>query len=319
MRAILRLLLLVLSSGGSLAAAEAVARWKWPAPPPVPGGRVADGLSTECATTHPTLGWAYRAHRCGRDAHGLQRHPGTAAAGAATVLLIGDSVGEKEWSAHLPAALERATGRPVQLLNGAVSGYHLCQEADALRLRLAALRPDYVLLQSCPNDLVGSVTVLPGGPHTSLVQTRHGWWEVPRVLLRYRLPQVALVHAGMRAPTPGGGSLGPAGPRCAEQMAADLAARDIPAAVLHFPALVDTDDTSGPATTLHANEAGIRAAWSGTALPKVDARPPLEAVTPLSALAGGPGDLLHPKPGTGALIAAALAPALAEAWGWELR
>ncbi len=316
MRPILRLALSALSAALSLGAAEAFARWRWPVPPPLPGARLADGLSAECATTHPTLGWAYRAGRCGRDAHGLQRFPWPAPDGARSLLLIGDSVGEKEWSAHLADALRAATGVPVEVLNGAVTGYHLCQEAEALRLRLAELRPDAVVLQSCPNDLVGSVTTLPAGPHTALVQTARGWWTVPRALLRYRLPQVALVAAGMRAPTSGGGSIGPAGPRCAQQMAEDLARTGIPGVVLHFPALVAADDPSPEARQLLGNEAGVRAVWAETPLPRVDGRPALEAVVALPELSGGRGDLLHPKPGTGALVAAALAGPLAEGLGW---
>jgi hypothetical protein len=257
-----------------------------------------------------------RPNKCGADGRGLRTLPADAPADARVVLLVGDSVGEKEWAAVLPVALGARVGAPVKLRSAAVSGYNTCQLAKTLAETLRPERPDAVLVQTCPNDLVGSVAVLPAGPWSALVQTHDGWWRVPRLVLDSRLGQVALVEAGLRAAAPHRGALGAAAARCTADIARRVAEAGVPAAVLHFPGLVDRSDPSPEAERLRRDEADVQAAWASAPLPRLDGRALLEPRGRLSSLATGATDLLHPRPGTGVQIAEAIAGPLAEAWGW---
>jgi hypothetical protein len=287
------------------------------APPTVEGARLPGELDASCASTHPTRGWTPRAGACGRDAQGLLHTPPTAAPDALTVLLEGDSVGEKAWAHVLPDVLAARMGRPVVLLNGAVSGYHTCQEADALRAHLAGARVDAVIVQTCANDLLGSVTALPddpGGalsPAWSVVRVGVGWRRVPSRLLDTRIVQHALARiAGSSA----GARLTPAlATRCAGDMAARAAGLGVPLVAVHFPALVDPGETAPHLTRLRVEESAVRAAWSSVQVAQVDGRAVLSTLGSLAALAPHDADRLHPRPEAGHPIAQALAEPVAAA------
>ncbi len=303
-------------AGGALLAlgvTEAALRASMPDAPAVEGRRLPEELDAACAVTHPTRGWTMRAGACGRDAAGLMRTPPAPDAAAFTVLLEGDSVGEKAWAHALPDALSARLGRPVAVRNGAVSGYNTCQEADALRAHLAHARVDAVIVQTCANDLQGSVTVLPDTPGWSVVRMGQGWRRMPSRLLDLRLGQLALARA---VASSGAVRLSPAGAaRCASDIAARARSADIPLVVLHFPALVDPGEGAPALARLRTDEAAVREVWARVAAAQIDGRAALAPLGPLAALAPHDADRLHPRAEAAHPIADALAGPVAAALG----
>lgn len=88
-----------------------------------------------------------------------REHDLTKPLGTTRVLVLGDSVaaGQKvlEREQIFPAQLEaglRATGRAIEVINLAVSGYNTGQEVEMLRERGLAFSPDLVMLAYCLND-----------------------------------------------------------------------------------------------------------------------------------------------------------------------
>lgn len=101
-------------------------------------------------------GYAGAANRLGyRDHdHPVEKPPGTY-----RIVVLGDSIAEgmgvADTADTFPARLERrlrAAGRPVEVLNFAVTGYNSAQEVETLAARALAYRPDLVLLAYCLND-----------------------------------------------------------------------------------------------------------------------------------------------------------------------
>ncbi|HEX2163590.1 MAG TPA: SGNH/GDSL hydrolase family protein, partial [Thermoanaerobaculia bacterium] len=101
-------------------------------------------------------GWSGAANRLGyRD----RDRPVDKPAGAFRVVVLGDSIAEglgaDDSAAIFPALLEghlAAAGRPVEVLNFAVTGYNTAQEVETLAARALAFSPDLVLLAYCLND-----------------------------------------------------------------------------------------------------------------------------------------------------------------------
>ncbi|MFZ5479848.1 MAG: hypothetical protein ACOZNI_23995 [Myxococcota bacterium] len=298
MRLARRLALFVVGTLASLAGAEVAARGLWPDDGSLAPGTL-DARTQSCAQRHPTRGWIV-AGRCGRDDRGLLTGAPT---GGRRLLLVGDSVAEGEWA----NALARRLG--VTLLNAATSGYNTCQEAVALAELVASERPDAVLLQTCPNDHVGSAVVLPDGAWSS-VAWDGGWRRVPTLALRSRLVQIAIVA---RSTATQAGELGDRVARCAR--AAVAAAYGVPMAVLHFPALVDPDETDARLVALRAEEARMREVWAPIDVAQVDGRAALAGLGPLARLTESDADRIHPRRDLGPRIGDALAGPVAEALG----
>jgi lysophospholipase L1-like esterase len=100
--------------------------------------------------------WAGSANRLG---YRSPERPAAKPAGAFRVVVLGDSIAEglgvDEVADTFPARLERrlrAAGRPVEVLNFAVTGYNTAQEVETLAARALTFEPDLVLLAYCLND-----------------------------------------------------------------------------------------------------------------------------------------------------------------------
>ncbi len=314
---------LIVATALSLGIAEGLARRASPSPPEVPGRDIPRGLLADCVVTDASRGWAFRPGACGRDADGLLRLASRGADDSAwTLLLEGDSVGENAWTHPLPDALAAELGRPVVVLNGAVSGYNTCQEAGALRAHLGAVRVDAVVVQTCVNDLGGSVTLLPSSPGWSKVFAAGRWRSIPTPLLDLRLGQLALatVLASPRTPTSTANVAVPSAfltpamaTRCAQDIQAQADAAGVPLAVLHFPALVDVTEDTPPLEHLRRQEADVQRAWAGVTARQLQGRSVLEPLGALAERATSDEDRLHPSPRAAQAIADAVAPALANA------
>lgn len=101
-------------------------------------------------------GWAGAANRLG---YRSPERPKAKPAGTFRIVVLGDSVAEglgvDDDGAIFPARLERllrAAGRPVEVLNFAVTGYNTAQEVETLAARALAFDPDLVVLAYCLND-----------------------------------------------------------------------------------------------------------------------------------------------------------------------
>lgn len=85
--------------------------------------------------------------------------PAAKPAGVFRIVVLGDSIAEglgvDDVADTFPARLERrlrAEGRPVEVLNFAVTGYNTAQEVETLAARALSFEPDLVLLAYCLND-----------------------------------------------------------------------------------------------------------------------------------------------------------------------
>lgn len=308
-RLLARLALLVLATGASLAAAEAYARHRWPEDGALQPGTL-DGRTESCARRHPTRGWSITG-TCGRDERGLFVQPRPAPEGAWRLLVVGDSVAEEEWVAALAQALEPAVGRPLELLNAATSGYNTCQEAVTLAELTGELRPDAILLETCPNDSAGSSVVIPQGAW-SAVAWNDEWRMVPTPLLRSRLVQLALVS---RSAPSGKGNLGRSVRSCASA-AADTAKRaGVPMVVVHFPMFIDPDEVGGRFAGMRREQEEMAESWRPVDVPQVSGLEVLSALGSLRAMATNDQDRIHPAHSEGAAIGRALAGPVAAALG----
>ena len=310
-RLLARLALVVLATGASLAAAEAYARHRWPQDGALKPGTL-DGRTESCALRHPTRGWSITG-KCGRDERALFIQPRAAPAGAWRLLVVGDSVAEEEWVAALAEELEPAVGRPVELLNAATSGYNTCQEAVTLVELIEDLRPDAILLETCPNDSAGSSVVIPQGAW-SAVAWNDEWRMVPTALLRSRLVQLAIVS---RSAPSGKGNLGRSVGGCATAAAAAAKRAGIPMVVVHFPMFIDPDEVGGRFTGMRAEQAGIADAWRPVDVPQVSGFDVLSKRGALRAMATDDQDRIHPAHSEGAAIGRALVGPVAAALGLD--
>lgn len=161
MRAPPKVLLLALGLLAGLALAEGVLRLHPVLPPGM--ARSLDAENREAACTRNSLmrGWTPIPGECGRDAHGTLSHGAPEEAASRRWLVLGDSVSAgDQWVA---AVAERLTPEEsgLRIHNAAVSGYDTCQELETWRQLGPVLRPELVVLQTCPNDAKGSSTMVP--------------------------------------------------------------------------------------------------------------------------------------------------------------
>lgn len=140
--------------------------------PVLPPGlfRTLDAGNREAACTRNSLtrGWAPIPGECGRDAHGTLAHGATAEEEAGRAedaarrwLVLGDSVSAGDQWVGAVAELVTADEPDLRVHNAAVSGYDTCQELETWRELGPVLRPELVVLQTCPNDAVGSFAMVP--------------------------------------------------------------------------------------------------------------------------------------------------------------
>lgn len=101
-------------------------------------------------------GYAGRANRLG---YRSPERPAAKPPGTYRIVVLGDSIAEglgvDDVEDTFPARLERRLrdeGRPVEVLNFAVTGYNTAQEVETLAARALAFEPDLVLLAYCLND-----------------------------------------------------------------------------------------------------------------------------------------------------------------------
>jgi hypothetical protein len=307
-----RAALVALATVCAAAGGEAFARRRYPLlEMPLAGANVEPAL-VNCAYAHPTRGWAVLPNRCLRDARGLlPGHDGMRPDGW-KLLVVGDSVGERDWVPLLAAGLEAKAGQPITVFNASLSGYDTCQGAVTLRERIAELAPDGVLVQTCVNDVFGSATVAPSGPHWTRVSSSSGWRRVPTLLLRSRIAQLVVLS---RSRPPDMRQRLARVTACARDMAEAAEEAGIPLAVVHFPALVDAEEETYLARGLAADGRALRQAWQGVAAPQIDGGEALRAVDKLSAFADRPEDRIHPKNAASDVIATAFVPEVGPALG----
>jgi hypothetical protein len=228
-------------------------------------------------------------------------------------LVVGDSLAEEEWVAALAQDLEHAVGRPVELLNAATSGYNTCQEAVTLGELAGDLRPDAILLETCPNDSAGSSVVIPQGAW-SAVAWNNEWRMVPTVLLRSRVVQLALVS---RSAPSGKGNLGRSVRACAAAAVETAERAGVPMVVVHFPMFIDPEEVGGRFTGMRAEQAGMAEAWRPVDVPQVSGFDVLSRLGSLRAMATNDQDRIHPAHAEGDAIGQALAGPVAAALGLD--
>lgn len=288
-----RLLLVALSTGVALAAAEAY--WRAFHPGLAEDGRLTNMHQMEpgCHRVSPTLAYEPIPGACGRDEQGFLDAPSARATGdALRILLLGDSVSvvQRGWVHAIETRLAELTGRPVVIFNAGVGGYDTCQEAWQLRARLDAVDPDLVLQQVCHNDLPGSASLYPTEDGRLVLRRNAQVWEFPAWIVRSHL----LLDAALRWNLFGGApatavtreeeSL-----ECLRGMVAEADRAGVPLVSAHFPVLGTAAEFPGAARdeqvllALH-REAGVNA---------VELRPLLEARVPLATLRNHPMDPIH--------------------------
>jgi hypothetical protein len=148
--------LLAASVVASLAAAELLARFAWPLPPPAAPRAVAR-VCGACAPLYELdpaqPGISAQATR--DRVYAIPKPPG-----AFRILVLGDSIAfgaQVRRSEAFPERLEIALarqGRPVEVVNAGTSGYSAWNEERWFAERGRAFAPDLVLVAACLNDAV---------------------------------------------------------------------------------------------------------------------------------------------------------------------
>ena len=306
-----------LAAGGfltALAVVEAIARANQ-------GSLVAKGLTlpeldeetAKCASPSLTRGYVLDG-KCRRDAQGF--FVGTeprGQAGAARVLVIGDSIAEEPWTFLAGDLAEAGAGRPVEVWNGAVSGYGTCQEAAAARELIPLATPSVVLVETCVNDIGGSPVLRVDRPGWSRLSLHETAWVFPSILL-----DSAIVRIGMARWV--GNRLSPSGAsnraeittaeRCARDLVATATASGARLVVVHFPVFDTADGEHASDVALEPVVAGV---WARAGAAGHDMRGPLEDMGPLVSLRDHVGDHIHPGRVHDPAIARIVAPWLVSA------
>jgi len=147
-------------------------------------------VRAECIEPSPIRGWAARPDVCGRGPHGVfdGGNPNPRPEGVPRVLVVGDSVSADDgWTRVMESELRAAVHPELQVWNAAVASYDTCQEAHALSELIDEADPDVVLVQTCVNDVGGSLMISPVG--NGRVRIRRGLKsaEFPAWMLHSRL------------------------------------------------------------------------------------------------------------------------------------
>lgn len=213
------------------------------------------------------------------------------------ILLAGDSIGALGyWVAQLEAGLQAELGREVVIFNGAVSGYNLCQDWMTLRELAPLTEPDLLLVQSCTNDVLGSLVLRPTSRGGLVMDTGGGGtMRLPGAILHSRFLTFLAVRYGaskMSDRLAGGRHIEDA-TRCLAGVR-DLALQlKVPARVLLFPELVDPGEL-GFQEALH-QEATIQERAEFVGLTVISLRSVLEGEGGMARFRPGEHDRIHPN------------------------
>ncbi len=209
------------------------------------------GEWARCYRPSMTLGYEPTPGRCGYNRHGVAAdHPEAKAAGTYRVLLLGDSLSERQqWVELLERRLAAARpGQRVELWNAGVTGYDTCAELRVLQEKGWRVNPDLVLVQLCVNDFfrTSSILPLPGG--RVLFHAGRRGVEMPGWILGSRLLTwlTLRLSAGQHSVREGAGSVA----RCLARIRAEAVARNKPLAVVVFPVLRSEGDAPSSASEL---------------------------------------------------------------------
>jgi len=270
--------------------------------PVVPGQmtRALDADNTEAACTANSLtrGWEPIPGTCGRDAHGTFLHGQPDAPRA--MLVLGDSVTAGDhWVARAAAALiEEDPGLRVH--NAAVSGYDTCQELETWRQLGPVLQPELVVLQTCPNDVLGSHALVPLTHdhvryHLHHDDGRRAAVDFPLWVLHSRLLSLAVLSWGQATAEPiaEDPALSEGFARhCLLLLKEEVQASGADLVAIAFPVLLDRP-SGFEEERLRSQESAIRQALRDNEVPTLPVRSLLPS--PLSDTRSMPDDLLHPS------------------------
>lgn len=266
-------------------------------------GLVSQGARSECARPSPVRGWEGRPDACGRGALGIYDggHALSRPEGTPRVLVLGDSVSADDtWARSLEAGLRSRLHPELQVWNAGVAGYDTCQEASALRELLPRVEPDLVLVQTCVNDLDGSLflTPAPGAPGSVEVHLNGRTSTFPRWLFSSRLLAWGALswaaHGSGSAPSPSGPGTGRRElvGRCFADLASAAREAGVPLGVLHFPVFVAPGTPDPGRRGMLESEVVLQQLTAEADLPSLALRPVLAQVQPIEVYAKQ-GDPIH--------------------------
>lgn len=253
------------------------------------------GNDRECTRPSMSRGYEPTPGKCGVNEHGarVERFPTAPGDAPVRVMLVGDSISAQLGLPQLLAqGLSREwSGRAVEVQAFAAAGYNTCQELSMYLERVEVARPDFVVLQTCPNDVVGSPVLLRVGSQVRYF-VDDTYVEFPAWVTHSRFLTLAVLSFGERQPH----GLITAGPgfvkRCLADLRAAVGSRGIPLATVFFPLF--WTESEAPEGML-ADEVAMRRLVSESGIPMVDLRPVYEAAGPVTGFRSHPGDFIHPN------------------------
>lgn len=264
---------------------------------------------TRCHTSSVTRGWAWAAGACGRDELGLLTLPEGAEDGQPEILVVGDSIATHTgWIARMTLDL-RARYPGIVARTGGASGYDTCQELRLVVEVVDAVGPDLVLLQTCPNDLVGTPTLvtLPGGTVRYFLGEEA--FDFPSAVLHSRLLtgvvlRLGAAHMARRTPVGDAESERHMG-QCLDALRDELDEREVPLLVARFPVLADPGE--GVEETMLRQEAVVGTLVDSAGVPHLDLRPVLANAGPWADWRYKSEDRIHPNRAAQEVVGRALA------------
>ena len=224
-------------------------RWQPVLDPIMESARPRHG-ARRCYRTSITLGYEPAPGQCGFNDQGFLAgdHQLGKPRDTYRILVLGDSLSEgMPWVGAMEQELmQGASGRRVEVWNGAVSGYDTCSELQRLQERGGQVNPDLVLVQFCANDFMISSALFPLPDGRVRIFAGHDSWDLPRWLLRSRLLTYLTIRYKLVEGWPAERSSAENVERCFERLKQVTAEQQVPLTVALFPVLSnnETDPSS---------------------------------------------------------------------------
>lgn len=283
----------------ALCVAELALRWR-PVVPTSAGWEFdTDNEEEACVRPSATRGWSPVPGRCGRGDLGT-RVTGSEAADAAVLLVLGDSIAaQHSWVASTSTELNLSA--PTRVHNAGVSGYDPCHALYTWQEIGPRLRPQRVLLQLCPNDLMASSLLVPeaGGQQRYLLGAGGGVtrsFTFPGWVLRSQLATTLTLALGpslwAQADRMGPWELEAAVGRCVGELDRQVRSAGAELTAALFPALVDVGALGEEGRSL-ADEARLERLVLNQGVPLLNLRGALGPE--LVSARAHPHDLFHPS------------------------
>lgn len=249
--------------------------------------------TTPCHQASLELGWEAIPSECGRDEHGfIVAHEPRTGTAEATLVVLGDSIADQDlWVDVVRRGLPE-----LDVLNAGVRGYGPCQELALARRAIEAVEPDWMLLQTCANDLHEAPVLTVDDTGNRTFRWAGDTFTVPGWLFYSELAgwlalRYAEANLARNAPEDAG-AVEAANLRCLTQLRDLAAAADIGLSVVAFPVLA----APAEAGTLYDSEETLRLHVESLNIPQLALRAEfgLEASS-WTAMRSTPQDLLHPN------------------------